>query len=148
MSMTAPTTDDPRVNSLMAEVRRAGGRVTTARRLIVGALLDATTHQTVDELATTVHAARPEVHLSTVYRTLDSLEAIGLVEHSHVGHGPALYHVGRTHPHLVCEKCGAVLDLDPAQLETVREELRERFGFELHVGHFALLGHCRHCASS
>ena len=146
--MTAPTTDDPRIDALMAEVRRAGGRVTAARRLIVGALLDAATHQTVDELAAVVRAERPEVHLSTLYRTLDSLEAIGLVEHTHVGHGPALYHVGGMHPHLVCENCGAVIDFEPAQLDTLREELRERFGFELHVGHFAMLGHCRDCASS
>jgi len=148
MLMTAPTTDDPRIDALMAEVRRAGGRVTTARRLIVGALLDAATHQTVDELAAIVHTARPEVHLSTVYRTLDSLEEIGLVAHTHVGHGPALYHVGRIHPHLVCAKCSAVIDFEPAQLDTLREEVRERFGFELHVGHFAMLGHCRDCASS
>ena len=52
------------------------------------------------------------------------------------------------HPHLVCEDCGAVIDFERAQLDTLREELRERFGFELHVGHFAMLGHCRDCASS
>ena len=57
--------------------------------------------------ATKIQQQHPEVHLSTVYRTLDSLEKLGIVEHTHVGHGPAVYHVGVTHQHLVCEECGA-----------------------------------------
>ena len=92
-----------------------------------------------------MQAENPEIHLSTVYRTLEALEAFGLVEHTHVGHGPAVYHLGAPHQHLVCETCGAVLDVDAAVLDDLRAQLRTRFGFRLHVGHFAMLGRCSRC---
>jgi Fur family ferric uptake transcriptional regulator len=128
--------------TMLDQLRQQGQRVTTARRLVVSTLVDATSHVTAEDLAATIHEQHPEVHLSTVYRTLDSLEKLGIVEHTHVGHGPAVYHVGVTHQHLVCEECGAVIDVPAHLLEDVRGSLREHYGFELHIGHFALLGHC------
>ena len=130
------------VEELLDRLREQGGRVTTARRLVVSALIGATSHVTAEGLAATIHGQHPEVHLSTVYRTLDSLEKLGIVEHTHVGHGPSVYHVGVTHQHLVCEECGAVIDVPTHLLEGVQEAVRARYGFELHVGHFALLGRC------
>ena len=128
--------------SMLDQLRQQGQRVTTARRLVVSTLIDATSHVTAEDLAAKVQQEHPEVHLSTVYRTLDSLEKLGIVEHTHVGHGPAVYHVGVTHQHLVCEECGAVIDVPTQLLEGVGESLRRQYGFELHIGHFALLGRC------
>jgi len=127
---------------LLDRLRTQGGRVTTARRLVVSALIGATSHVTAEDLAAAIQEHHPEVHLSTVYRTLDSLEKLGIVEHTHVGHGPAVYHVGVTHQHLVCEECGVMIDVPADLLEDVQELLRQQYGFELHVGHFALLGRC------
>jgi len=129
-------------DDLLDRLRAQGGRITTARRLVVSTLVTATSHVTAEDLAATIHERHPEIHLSTVYRTLDSLERLGIVEHTHIGHGPAVYHVGVTHQHLVCEECGAVIDVPPQLLESVQRALREEYGFELHVGHFALLGRC------
>ncbi len=109
---------------------------------MVSTLIGATSHVTAEDLAATIHERHPEIHLSTVYRTLDSLEKLGIVEHTHIGHGPAVYHVGMTHQHLVCEECGAVIDVPAQLLESVQRTLREQYAFELHVGHFALLGRC------
>ena len=128
--------------SLLDQLRQRGQRVTTARRLVVSTLIDATSHVTAEDLAAKIQQRHPEVHLSTVYRTLDSLEKLGIVEHTHVGHGPAVYHVGVTHQHLVCEECGAVIDVPMDVLEGVRGLLRQQYGFELHIGHSALLGRC------
>jgi Fur family ferric uptake transcriptional regulator len=127
---------------LLGRLRAQGGRVTTARRLVVSTLVGATSHVTAEDLAATIHERHPEIHLSTVYRTLDSLEKLGIVEHTHVGHGPAVYHVGVTHQHLVCEECGAVIDVPTDLLEGVGGSLLQQYGFELHIGHFALLGRC------
>jgi Fur family ferric uptake transcriptional regulator len=128
--------------SMLDQLRQRGQRVTTARRLVVSTLIDATSHVTAEDLAAKIQQRHPEVHLSTVYRTLDSLEKLGIVEHTHVGHGPAVYHVGVTHQHLVCEECGAVIDVPMDVLEGVRGLLRQQYGFELHIGHSALLGRC------
>ena len=127
---------------LLDRLREQGGRITTARRLVVSTLLGATGHVTAEELATAIQAQHPEVHLSTVYRTLDSLEKLGIVGHTHLGHGPAVYHVGVTHQHLVCEECGAVIDVPTDLLEDLQNALYAQYGFDLHIGHFALLGRC------
>ena len=127
---------------LLDRLREQGGRITTARRLVISTLLGAPGHITAEELAAAIQEQHPEVHLSTVYRTLDSLEKLGIVEHTHIGHGPSVYHVGVTHQHLVCEDCGAVIDAPTDVLDDLRNVLLARFGFDLHIGHFALLGRC------
>ena len=133
----------PSVDQVLEDVRERGGRVTTARRLIVDAIVTADSHVSAEDLAAVVQATHPEVNLSTVYRTLDSLEGLGIVQHTHVGHGPAIYHLGDMHQHLVCEDCGEVTDIPAKLLDDLAKILRRRYGFELHVGHFALLGHCK-----
>jgi Fur family ferric uptake transcriptional regulator len=130
------------VESMLDQLRQEGQRVTTARRLVISTLIDARGHFTAEDLEANIQEQHPEIHLSTVYRTLDSLEKLGIVEHTHVGHGPAVYHVGITHQHLVCEECGAVIDVPTHLLEDVGDSLRQQYGFELHIGHFALLGRC------
>ncbi len=90
----------------------------------------------------------PDVDTSTVYRTLGLFEELGIVEHAHLGHGPAVYHLGRTHQHLVCEECGTVIDVPVSALDALAHELREGYGFQIRPGHFALTGRCAQHAIS
>ena len=131
---------------ILALLRADGGRVTTARRALIEALLAARAHVTADDLAARVQAAHPEVHRSTVYRTLDALERLGVVVHSHLGHGGGVYHLAdERHQHLVCETCGAVVELPDAELVPLARAVRKRYGFTIAPGHFALVGTCRTC---
>ena len=130
------------VDDVLAQVRARGGRMTTARRQVVTALLGATQHQSAEEITATIRGEHPDVHLTTVYRTLESLEQLGIVTHTHVGHGAAVYHVGASHQHLACEVCGKIRDVPVALLDDLRAVLARDHGFELHAGHFALLGRC------
>lgn len=133
---------DQEVRTLDA-LRTEGRRVTTARRLVIELLARTSEHLTADDLATRVHAAHPEIHLSTVYRTLDSLHDWGLVEHVHQPHGPSFFHLAGAHRHLVCEQCGRIHDVPAAEFDALVARIRDRYGFELHVGHVALVGRCR-----
>ena len=83
--------DAARRDRLIALIREQGERVTTARRALVTALVQAKGHVTADDLAVLVQKAQPDVHLSTIYRSLDALERIGVVDHVHLGHGRAVY---------------------------------------------------------
>src|SRR4051812_9903047 len=89
-------------------LRSDGRRITTARKLVIALLARTSEHFSADDLANRIHDAHPEIHLSTVYRTLDSLCAWGLVEHVHQPHGPSFFHLAGTHRHLVCEECGRI----------------------------------------
>jgi Fur family transcriptional regulator, ferric uptake regulator len=123
-------------------LRADGRRVTTARRLVVELLASTSEHLTADDLANSIHDAHPEIHLSTVYRTLDSLHEWGLVEHVHQPHGPSFFHLTGAHRHLVCEQCGRIRDVPVAEFEALVTRIRDRYGFELHLGHVALVGRC------
>ena len=127
-------------------LRTEGRRITTARRLVIELLARTNEHLTADDLATRVHAAHPEIHLSTVYRTLDSLHDWGLVEHVHRPHGPSFFHLSGAHRHLVCEVCGRIHDVPAAEFNALVARIRDLYAFEWHVGHVALVGRCRdHC---
>ncbi len=133
---------------ILALLREGGGRVTTARRAVLSALLEgARRHVSAEELAAAVHAENPAVHLSTVYRTLDALEQLGVVTHVHLGHGRAIYHLtDELHHHAVCEGCGDVLQLPASIFGDVQATLRRSWGFALDAHHFALVGRCTTCA--
>jgi Fe2+ or Zn2+ uptake regulation protein len=135
-----------RVEQILASLRRDGGRASTPRRVIIEALLDAEHHLTVEELAAEVQADHPEIHLTTVYRTVEALEALGVVYHVHLGHGPAQWHLADdAHQHLVCQSCGAVMEAPDELFEQLQDRLSEAFGFLPDARHFALVGWCAGC---
>jgi Fe2+ or Zn2+ uptake regulation protein len=141
--------DIARRDRLVAMIRDHGGRVTTARRALVTALVQARGHVTADDLAALVQKAQPDVHLSTIYRSLDALERIGIVDHVHLGHGRAVYHLAdEPHQHLVCEVCGAVVEVPDATFADLSDTLRRGYGFTIRPNHFAVLGRCRACAGT
>jgi Fur family ferric uptake transcriptional regulator len=142
--------EDPRLDTLLERVREQGGRRTTARRVILQILLDADgEHLSVDELATRVQEHHPEVHLSTVYRSLEALEQAGVLVHVHLGHGPSTYHLAdQPHHHAVCEECGAVVHLPADLFDTISTRVRDEHDFELAPHHFALAGRCVKCLSA
>ncbi|MEX2394835.1 MAG: transcriptional repressor [Actinomycetota bacterium] len=138
------TRDD--VEAVVARLVAAGGRRTAARYAIVELLLDAEGHVTADELADTVRTRFPSVNLSTVYRTLDTLEDLGVVDHVHLGHGRAVYHLAdEEHQHLVCERCERVEELPAKKLKSFLAMIAKDYGFEVDRRHFAIVGVCRDC---
>src|SRR5450631_2039544 len=110
------------VDELVAQLRDGGSRVTTARRLVLTALVKGAHHPTAEELLVVVRELAPDVHASTVYRNLEELERLGVVVHTHLGHGPATYHLAtEAHGHLVCEVCGATMEAPQDLFEAMAE---------------------------
>ena len=135
-----------RLASLLELLRENQVRVTVPRRAILESLVELGPHVTAEELAGHVRAGYPEVHESTVYRTLDRLTSLGVVEHVHLGHGRAVYHVADAgHQHLHCDVCGAVVEAPDELFAEVVRSVEERYGFELDLDHFALGGRCQDC---
>ena len=140
---------DERLARILDALREKGGRLTPARRTIVTALVEANTHVTAEDLAATVQQRLPDVHLSTIYRTLERLEELGVIEHVHLGHGRAIYQLADDrHHHLVCDRCGWVTGVPADLLDDVASSVKERYDFVLDPSHFSLGGLCRECATS
>ena len=127
--------------TLLNTVRSHGMRVSTARRSVLETLLAAGEPLTAEELA-------GDADLASTYRNLETLEALGLVRHMHLGHGPGRYVLAarEARDYLACERCGELLAADADDLEPVRALVREAFGFEARFGHFPIVGLCPACA--
>ena len=77
------------------------------------------------------------------------LDALGVVRHVHLGHGPSLYLLvgAGEREFLLCERCGAVRSLEPRQLDPVRRAIEKRFGYRARFSHFPIVGLCQECAA-
>ncbi|MDT3399181.1 Fur family transcriptional regulator [Streptomyces sp. B1866] len=130
-----------------ADLRERGYRLTPQRQLVLEAV-DALEHATPDDILTEVRRTASGVNISTVYRTLELLEELGLVSHAHLGHGAPTYHVAARHHHLhlVCRDCTEVIEADLAVAEPFARRLRADFGFETDLKHFAIFGRCAGCS--
>ena len=129
-----------------ARLRSRGYRLTPQRQLVLEAVGELG-HATPEDIATAVRRTASGVNISTVYRTLELLEGLGLVQHTHLGHGAPTYSVSTDddHVHLVCRECGDVQEAEADLLSEAVKRLAEERGFDLDVGHVALFGTCARC---
>jgi Fur family transcriptional regulator, ferric uptake regulator len=133
-------------DDLRAKLRGSGYRLTPQRELILDAV-DSLGHATPDEVLAEVRKTSSALNISTVYRTLEVLEQLGLVRHAHLSDRAPTYHSVRDHEHfhLVCRNCHTVISVDPDVLEPTLDRLREEFAFEADVGHLTVFGRCTDC---
>ncbi len=129
-----------------AELRARGYRLTPQRQLVLEAV-GTLGHATPEEIATAVREKAAGVNISTVYRTLELLEELGLVQHAHLGHGSPTWSVAAEddHLHLVCRDCGGVEEVERSAVVGIAEELERRRGFVVDLGHLTVFGRCRAC---
>jgi Fur family ferric uptake transcriptional regulator len=120
-------------------------RLSTARRLVLEALFAADGPVSAPELAQAL-----QVDATSVYRNLELLERHGLVHHVHLGHGAGLWVLaGREElEYLYCERCTKVTPVAAEDLDSIREQIRKRFGYRARFTHFAIVGLCDQCAAS
>ena len=101
-------------------------------------------HVTAEDLAAAVQAEHPNVHLSTVYRTLDALVGAGVVDRIQLGAGTSVYHLtDHAHHHLVCTRCGSVEELPSAFVAPLTAEIESRFGWDR--TRMVISGRCARC---
>ncbi|MDA8056588.1 MAG: transcriptional repressor [Actinomycetota bacterium] len=140
---------DERVEAAMERVRAGGGRATVDRRAVLEALVRTAHHATAEEIAGLVQAEHPDCNLATVYRALELFERLGIVSHVHLGHGPSQWHLAElAHHHLVCDSCGAVVEVGDDVFDPLRQRILADTGFVLDPHHFSLSGQCARCAAA
>jgi len=129
-----------------SELRARGYRLTPQRQLVLEAVGELG-HATPEEILAAVRRTASTVNVSTVYRTLELLEELSLVQHTHLGHGAPTYSVATDddHLHLVCRNCGRVEEAGTQVLAEAVQRLEAERGFSVDVSHFAVFGSCREC---
>jgi Fur family ferric uptake transcriptional regulator len=128
-------------------LRSRGMRWTPQRRLILDVLAATRGHVTGSDVLERCLALDPATTPSTVYRTLDVLEELGYVHHSHRPDGREEYHVlpAREHGHLVCSACGGVWEIGASEAGELVTQLGAARGFEVELGHLTIVGRCAAC---
>ena len=132
-----------------ADLRAKGHRLTPQRELVLRAVQDLD-HATPEHVLDEVRRTSVSINLSTVYRTLDLLETLGLISHTHLGHGAPAYHATTEpdHVHLVCRGCQRVTEVEPGVAAGLVEAVADKQGFTTDVRHLTLFGLCRECRSN
>jgi Fur family transcriptional regulator, ferric uptake regulator len=143
-----PAAAPPESVTLRRTLHERGLRMTPQRQLVLDAVR-VLGHATPEQICTEVQSMAPAVNITTVYRTLDLLERLGLVRHTHLGHGAPTYSEREhQHVHLVCHACGTVTEIPSELMSELAGRLSTDFAFELDVTHVALSGTCQDCRAA
>jgi Fe2+ or Zn2+ uptake regulation protein len=144
-AVTAPADRDT-VEDVLALVRAHGGRATPARRLLLDALFASGGHRSAEELAAEVQDRAPDVHLTTIYRNLEELERLGVIDSTRLGAGPATFHLATaSHGHLACEQCGTMTEVPDELFASLIRAAQDDYGFTINPHHLAVTGRCANC---
>jgi len=128
-------------------LRAAGYRLTPQRVAVWEAVRREGRHRTAEAITVEVQRTLPEVNVSTVYRTLELLVSLGLVQETRLAGAASYFEVAPSpvHHHFVCEGCGAVGHFDDELLEPIRRELADSDGFRASETRLTVFGLCREC---
>lgn len=126
-----------------------GLRWTPQRRVLLEVLSHSDGHVTGAGLVERCRAVDPATTPSTVYRTLDVLEELGVVRHAHGADGREEFHVlpEADHGHLHCLGCRETWEIGEAEAALLVTALRAERGFAVELSHLSIAGLCRACAA-
>jgi Fur family ferric uptake transcriptional regulator len=137
----------PHCQTLLADLRQRGFRITPQREMIVEIIAHHDSHLTAEEIYAQVSQRTHALNLATVYRTLELLVETGFVSRIDLGEGQVSYatrHHG-PHIHLVCRCCGAVTDATQDLLESLHAQLQAQYSFAADLQHTSIPGVCTAC---
>jgi len=140
------------IDDVRALLHARGERMTRPRQAVLAVLArDPRRHLSAEQIVAAVAERDRSVHRASVYRNLEALADLGVVQHVHLSHGATAYHLvadGQDHPHLQCASCLTITDVPPDLLLGVATEVDDTYAFALDLGHVALSGRCSSCRRS
>jgi Fur family ferric uptake transcriptional regulator len=134
------------VDAVLEQLRGKGLRMTPQRRAIVAEVMASEGHISPPTIARRVRERVPGVNPSTVYRTLDLLEGLGILSHAHLEEGPEYHRRAESgHVHLTCSTCGSEDSLSMDEANRLKKLITRHHGFTPDLTHFAISGLCAAC---
>jgi Fur family ferric uptake transcriptional regulator len=121
---------------------------TKQRDLILDTFLGTRGHVTSEEMYQRVRETNSDIGYTTVYRTMKLLAEAGLAQERHFDDGVTRYEVEHAHhDHLVCLRCGKIIEFECEEIEVAQTEVAERYGFTILRHRHELYGHCKDCSA-
>lgn len=130
-------------------LRKQGLKSTSQRDDIAQVFFSAKRHISVEELYREVKQVNSRIGYATVYRTMKLLTECGLAVERHFRDGEARYESseGHHHDHLICERCGKIVEFEEERIEALQTDVARRLGFRITGHKMELYGICRECQS-
>ena len=141
------SSEDSPWDEIAAQLRARGLRWTPQRRTLIDVLKEREGHVTASDLIAQCRRRDPTTTPSTVYRTLDMLEDLGLITHGHSHDGREEYHIlpRDVHGHLHCVGCGTTWEIRPETGAVIVDALSSQLGFAVDLSHVTISGWCAGC---
>ncbi|PLY03730.1 MAG: transcriptional repressor [Desulfuromonas sp.] len=130
-------------------LRQQGLKNTSQRMVILEVFLNSNLHYSTEELYLKLRKSHPRIGYATVHRTLKLLAECGLASELNFGDGQTRYEPcrgGQHHDHLVCTRCGKIIEFVEPRIEKLQEEVAERYGFKIMSHRHELYGLCSDCS--
>ena len=129
-------------------ISQKGLKSTRQRDVILDAFLSSDRHLSIEELYLKLRAKHPNIGYATVYRTLKLFAESGIAREIQFGDGQTRYeHVneGEHHDHLVCTRCGTIIEFENEAIENLQDEVAARHDFLIETHKLELYGICAKC---
>jgi Fur family ferric uptake transcriptional regulator len=137
---------EPQRETLAKYLVGMGLKHTKQRDFILVSFLDSDEHVSAEQLYQKVREENPSIGFTTVYRTLKLLVDAGIAQERRFDDGLTRYEVEHAHhDHLVCLKCGKIIEFESEEIETAQERIAESYGFNIHRHRHELYGYCSSC---
>jgi Fur family ferric uptake transcriptional regulator len=135
------------VDAAVAALKNRGLRASASRRMIIQILRETVAPLSAREISSGPDGGSIGLDLASVYRNLEILEENGLVHQIQAGRGPGRYVLAGEvdREYLACDRCGAIADVDPDEMDSIRTVIRKRYGYEVTFRHVPMVGLCRQC---
>lgn len=134
------------VEQILRLLRQHGDKATPARRILLEILVSSRGHRSAEDLAAQVRDHAPDVHLTTIYRNLEELDRLKIIDRTRLDHGPATYHLSSAaHGHLACEHCGSITEVPDDLFQQLAQTTIERYRFRIEPQRSAVIGCCANC---
>ena len=141
--------DAERLAEFQRWLKERGLKATSQRDEIARVFFGSGRHISVEELYHEVRKVSARVGYATVYRTLRLLKECGLAAERHFNDGEARYEraegEAQHHDHLICERCGRIVEFANLEIESLQEAVARKQGFVITRHRLELYGICREC---
>ncbi len=142
---------DTYVEQLKSKLKEDGFKLTPQRRCIVETMISSKgKHMSSEEIYDEVKHKCPEIGLATVYRTLQMLDKIGFINKLNLDDGCLRYELdldqgSHNHHHLVCKKCGRVIEVEEDLLDNLEQSIETNYKFKIYDHDVKFCGICSDC---
>ncbi|MDK2918527.1 MAG: Fur family transcriptional regulator, ferric uptake regulator [Candidatus Petromonas sp.] len=139
------------IENLKEILKEKGYKLTPQRRAILDTIIkNQGEHLSTEEVYDYVKKDCPEIGLATVYRTLQLLDDLGVITKINLDDGCARYELNinsedHQHHHLICSKCGNILEVEVDLLEHLENEIQKNYDFEVKDHKVKFFGLCSKC---